>query len=687
MNNNNYIYLRDQHHKDVYKLGGSSDIINRGCTYITGEYEKCKFIKIWKTEKSWKSIEYNLQNEFYNLNSYKGSGTEYYLKDIEHKIELYFEKNNIKYELVDINDIERKINDKIKNHKMQRQFENLTISELECKIKPFDYQEEDKLKAIEYFKSNDIGHLLWSCGLGKTYESLFIWHALEYKSLLICVPSLYLKDQFCNAIRNVFGEFKICDNFDYLEEYINSSQSYKIIISTYHSCHKMLKFDFLLDMKIGDECHHLVNSQNYEKNSFTDFHKIKSKKTLFMTATSKELESSCEEIYTMSNKEQFGKLISERSVRWAINNKKITDYNIICIKNNDTEILKILNSNEIITSNNFNFNELLLSAICALKSIESNHNTHLLIYTNKCESSEIINKLINILISKNIFKIQRSDLYHKNLDSKSDLNFSEEITKFTNSKYGIISCVYIFGEGFDLPKLNGIVIGEKMTSDIRIVQSCLRPNRIDSNDLNKKASIIIPYNPDLDNDNDKLQNIITKMSNSDNCIEQKINLVEINTNFSNSSSYFENSISLKENKDEILKLKLRLYTRSCFNSTPKWNQIYNYHKEYNKNKFNSVQDFKNNPNKHIDIKPHFPISVWNGWYDYLNIDCSNFIKSKDEWIKYCNSKNINTVDEYINMCNIDKKLCIEPSYFYHNEDFKGIINELDSSNHNWLFEN
>ena len=124
-----------------------------------------------------------------------------------------------------------------------------------------------------------------------------------------------------------------------------------------------------------------------------------------------------------------------------------------------------------------------------------------------------------------------------------------------------------------------------------------------------------------------------------------------------------------------------------FNSTPKWNEIYNYHKQYNKNKFNSVQDFKNNPNKHIDIKPHFPISVWNGWYDYLNIDSSNFIKTKDEWIKYCNSKNINTVDEYVNMCNIDKKLCIEPSYFYHNEDFKGIINELDSSNQNWLFEN
>ena len=45
-------------------------------------------------------------------------------------------------------------------------------------------------------------------------------------------------------------------------------------------------------------------------------------------------------------------------------------------------------------------------------------------------------------------------------------------------------CVYIFGEGFDLPKLNGVVFAEQMTSEIRIVQSALRPNRMDKNQPN-----------------------------------------------------------------------------------------------------------------------------------------------------------------------------------------------------------
>ena len=740
-----YIYLRDQNHDSVYKLGGSSDIINRGCTYITGEYEKCHFIKIWKLNKPWRDIEYDIQeNEFKNLNSYKGSGTEYFFKEISEKIEPYFEQNNIEYEIIDIDDIENKIRDRIEFNKIQKQLENLKLWELKLNIEPYGYQEEDKIKAIEHFKSNDIGHILWSCGLGKTYESLFIWHALRFKSLLICVPSLYLKSQFSCAIKNVFGKIKICDNFDNIDEYLSSDQTHKIIISTYHSCYKMLNLNYMVDMKIGDECHHLVNSQHENKRSFIEFHKIKSKKTLFMTATSKELETKDGYIYTMSNEEQFGKLISERSVKWAIENKKITDYNICCIKNNNLDISQILNSNEIDCFKiKMNITELFLAAYSALKSIENGYGTHLLVYVNNCDSAYIIKKLINILINKNIFNIDENDLYNQELYSKRDtyhtkhtlddceycdknnicsLKFKQtnndivhdctkdickfkcqkyinifhkenedtvcEICKFKNSKYGIISCVYIFGEGFDLPKLNAVVIGEKMSSDIRIVQSCLRPNRLDINQPNKKASIIIPYNPVSDDDNDKLQRVIREIGNCDNCIEQKIELVEIHNSKKEESDYYNNSIILKENKDELSKLRLTLYTRGCFNTIPKWNDIYTCHKEYNKGKFISVKDYKDNPDIYIEEKPKFPIEIWKGWYDYLNIDCTDFIKTKYEWFKYCNSKNINSVDQYFEIQKNDNKLCSEPSYYYYNQGFTTIFNELQfNKKNNFLFKN
>ena len=52
--------------------------------------------------------------------------------------------------------------------------------------------------------------------------------------------------------------------------------------------------------------------------------------------------------------------------------------------------------------------------------------------------------------------------------------------------------MYIFGEGFDLPKLNGVCIAVNMYSETRIVQYLLRPNRLDLENPNKKAYVIIP---------------------------------------------------------------------------------------------------------------------------------------------------------------------------------------------------
>lgn len=687
--NNNFIYARYQNDPGICKVGQTTDIISRGSTYMTGEYKKCKFIKIWDMyDEPCDIIEELIKENFSYLHSYMDSGTEYYKIEICDLIDKYFKEHNINYKNVNIEDVDRKIYDRKeqinRDKKNKYNIWKQKNQKLIRNINPYNYQDEDLKKALLYFKDKDVGNLLWSCGLGKTYMSLFIWHGLDFKNLLICVPSIYLKLQFIEAIKKLFSKIDIHTNFD---KYIESNEKYKILVSTYHSCHKISN-DYVFDMKIGDECHHLVNIklEDDSKHCFTRFHNIKSKKTLYMTATKKDIEKiSNEDYYNWSENGSFGETISTRSVKWAIDNNKITDYKICCIKNDAYEIKDILSTNEIYgNESKSNIEELLLSAFCALKTIANGDVTHILIYANSCDSASIIRQLINRLLDSNLFNIDKNDIYNNELDSSKDVNMKEEIEKFKNKKYGIISCVYIFGEGFDLPKLNGVVIGEKMTSDIRIVQSCLRPNRLDSADPNKISYIIIPYNPKYNEDQDKLQNVIRKMGESDECIEQKIDLLTINSSSSlNEYDYFKSRIDLVENKDELDKLKLKLYTRECFNTKPKWIKIYNRHKEYNKGRFVSVKDYKSNPLKHIDEKPRFPIDIWNGWYDYLGIDCKEFIKSKIEWINYCKSKNISSVEEYEKICFYDPKLCIEPGYFY--KDFKGIINELESENEEYLF--
>jgi hypothetical protein len=110
----------------------------------------------------------------------------------------------------------------------------------------------------------------------------------------------------------------------------------------------------------------------------------------------------------------------------------------------------------------------------------------------------------------------------------------EIINNFEKAKFGIITCVYCLGEGWDFPLLDGVVFSENMTSNIRIVQSALRASRKNKKDTNKKTKIILPIlnrddwlenneNPDLK----KVREVIYQMGLEDETISQKIKVFRI----------------------------------------------------------------------------------------------------------------------------------------------------------------
>ena len=57
-------------------------------------------------------------------------------------------------------------------------------------------------------------------------------------------------------------------------------------------------------------------------------------------------------------------------------------------------------------------------------------------------------------------------IYHGDMNSTDR---DKVLSNFGSSKYGIISCVYCLGEGWDFPLLDGVVFAENMTSNIRII--------------------------------------------------------------------------------------------------------------------------------------------------------------------------------------------------------------------------
>ena len=154
---------------------------------------------------------------------------------------------------------------------------------------------------------------------------------------------------------------------DDINKFVNKKSSDCIfLITTYDSCNKLSnnKFDF----KIGDEAHHLVGSE-FEKTK-NSFHKIKSNKSLFMTATEKVIESKSNRInkiiYSMDYENIFGKVIDIKSINWAIENKKITDYNLLIIKNTKDEINNIINSLNLDEQNSIMFHKDLFLSLFTL---------------------------------------------------------------------------------------------------------------------------------------------------------------------------------------------------------------------------------------------------------------------------------------------------------------------------------
>jgi predicted helicase len=726
--NSGYIYIRVHSSYDKYnvcKLGKTLNLMERNSTYKTGEVE-CGFFELVIEVQKQKLdiIERLLQNHFKSLEYYYylDGGTEFFKKDIISLIVPYLKTLNLKFTILSKEQIKsitwkncniKKINITNFINILKFSSKNKETNEI---IIPREHQINVLLKIDNFYRNNNIGKLIHCCGLGKALLGILIVQKLKCKLVIIGVPSIYLQQQMKNEIMRIYTNHK---NILYIGGYTEKNENYtiesttkeddinkfinkkssdcKFLITTYDSCNKLSnnKFDF----KIGDEAHHLVGSE-FEKTK-DSFHKIKSKKSLFMTATEKIIENNRTNkiIYSMDDKHIFGEVIDMKSINWAIENKKITDYNLVILKNTDDEINNIINSLNLCDNKEImHHKDLFLSAFMSLKSIEKyNDLTHILIYTNKTENSELVKKYVDLILELNLININKEKYYNKALHSNSNENLYDsklqegEISKFKKASWGIISCVYIFSEGFDCPKLNGVVFGENMESDIRIVQSTLRPNRLDSSFPNKKAYVIIPY---IDTENfitdnmsfDKCRKIIAKIRNVDEKIEQKINVVSLNkSNFKSYNNSKEKIIhhNIIENGDELTKIMLRLrYSKALGSQYTEEEDEYNYVKELNKQlNIQSKEQYadkvikdkhKNyieNPEEYFKLK-----GVWSNWYDFIGVNTKKFIQDKNDWINFCKENNVKSLEDYNELCNLYEELPLSPIDFY--KDFSNIPKEL-----------
>jgi superfamily II DNA or RNA helicase len=553
---NGYIYVRNHPSYDVddaCKMGKANNIPERDTQYATGEIKRGYFEAVFEVPiEKMGIVERLLQNKFCELNVKYDAGTEFYNKKIITLIEPYLITLGIKYRKLskqEISDLVRcnRVRKTIKKINIQSLIHILKSKRTNKQIVSYIPRNDQTIiigKSFIHFQQYDKGMLVLMCGVGKTLISLWITQELNSNTILIGVPNKLLLKQWEEVICVLFQSvpYLIVSggvDTENIMRFLGNNQKKCIVITTYSSAHKVYTATqdtrFVFGMKILDEVHHLTTNNMrlaHTTKKYIQMLNIPSVKQLSLTATLKQLESMCDDGIVVSNDnvEYFGEIIDRKCLLWAINENIICDYVIQTIITNEEQLEQQLSRFHIIEEND---KRLFLSAFASLKSIFDGHSHHLLIYSNNKDNSLKLIQYIKMLIDDNYFDIP--DLYYSNYHSEMKSKDQKEIiNNFEKAKFGIITCVYCLGEGWDFPLLDGVVFAENMTSNIRIVQSALRASRKNKKDTNKKTKIILPIlnrddwlenneNPDLK----KVREVIYQMGLEDETITQKIKVFRI----------------------------------------------------------------------------------------------------------------------------------------------------------------
>ena len=648
---NGYIYVRNHPSyevDDACKMGKANNIPERDTQYATGEIKRGYFEAVFEIPiEKMGLVERLLQNEFRELNVKYDAGTEFYNKKIITLIEPYLITLGIKYRNLskqEISDLVRcnRVRKTIKKINIQSLIHILKSKKTNNQIVPYKPRDDQTIiieNSVRHFQQYDKGILVLMCGVGKTLISLWVTQKLYSNTILIGVPNRLLLKQWEEVVRVLFPNVPCLlieggVEIERIKSFLSSNQDNCILITTYASSHKLYavtkELDYEFDMKINDEAHHLTsnNINEEEKKTFVNMLKIDSKKQLSLTATlkileNKETQSDEDIIVSNDNIEYFGDIIDRKGLLWAINNNIICDYVIQTIITKEEQLEKQLSRFNITEENN---KRLFLSAFSSLKSISDGHSHHLLIYSNNNANSLKLTQYIKMLLDENYFDIP--DLSYSDYHSEMKSNKQKEIiNNFEKAKFGIITCVYCLGEGWDFPLLDGVVFAENMTSNIRIVQSALRASRKNKKDKNKKTKIILPVlnsdewlenneNPDLK----KVREVIYQMSLEDETITQKIKVFRIDIEKQKPREKEEREIvdEFGEYDDEITqKLRLKTIKRTeLATSYEKAKKIIADKNIKNKEDYSELckRDYRLPEDPEIVYKAH-----WNDWIDYLGI--------------------------------------------------------------------
>ena len=610
------------------------------------------------------------------------------------------------------------------------------------------HQKECIQHLCDHFQSHDRGHVVQACGVGKTllvllwlYEMIPTFRSAQTDApvFVLGVSRSNLLEQMVREFRRVFPTVHLClvggtpvrmktreniygptTNADSIrlwdEEHSDVIRAYIVM---YPSAHRLVDAEVEATVCVVDECHHLCKRNDSTSNrTWHQFWNIPTKKTLPITATPIYTETDDSDVVgTMSEVSVFGPRISacDRSVRWAIENKCITDYDLVVVDHTISEVEDLTNAifpSATSTPQDDRQKLLFLGAYETVNAMRRwpDRVKHVFIYTHTIEEAKQVD---NYVSASRSFLSQRhpdvfsgSSVYQRALHSQmgQHVSIEDELTKFRAAPIGIISCCDLFGEGFDEPVLDAVTFATPIHSRQRIVQYALRPHRRDRTRPDKRAMVMIPtvdldeYTPGGDTAHTSGQtvvDIVNALRTEDHAVESRLTFglpVDSGgpslTNQPRGSAAYSTATAVWEGNDvRLLNFRLKLLkngNRRLGSSLRQTQTLYiRRNRELNLRSMTAYMEYAEaNPDCVQDPATHFQ-DVWRGWTQFLGYDTRKLPKTLDEWHKACREANIRTLDEYF------ERVCAQthdaPAQFPHEPvdyfksrkiAFRGVYQEL-----------
>ena len=383
------------------------------------------------------------------------------------------------------------------------------------------------IKAVEKgFQNADRGQLIMACGTGKTFTTLWIKERLEPETTLVLLPSLSLLSQTLRewtfASHTPFNVLCVCSDEsvgkNYSDELISNVQDVsfpttsdpkeissflkydgdKVIFSTYQSSPSIAEAQQdknvpEIDLVIADEAHRCTGESGSAFTTILDQSLIKAKKRLFTTATPRTYSTNIKkkasergiEVSGMDDESVFGSVFHTLNFSDAIDQKLLTDYQVLIIAVDQPMIAEWIQRRELLRTESGETTDAksLAVQIGLIKAIKDYGLKRMISFHSRVNRAEIFASDVQHAIG-HIGEEHRpkgtiwTDFVSGQMSTHKRRLKLDQLKELTKGDIGLLSNSRCLSEGVDVPSLDGVVFIDPRGSQIDIVQAVGRAIRL-----------------------------------------------------------------------------------------------------------------------------------------------------------------------------------------------------------------